>query len=105
QEYDDVYLPLYGAHQAHNASCAIAAVEAFLGAGQGGGTLEPQIVREAMAAVRSPGRLEVVRRSPTVLIDAAHNPGGALATAEAVAEEFSFDHLVGEELLGDGLRG
>ncbi len=95
QEYDNVHLPLYGAHQAHNAACAIAAVEAFLGAGQGGGTLEPEIVAEAMAAVRSPGRLEVVRRSPTVLIDAAHNPGGALATAEAIAEEFAFDHLVG----------
>ncbi|MGH6653890.1 MAG: bifunctional tetrahydrofolate synthase/dihydrofolate synthase [Actinocrinis sp.] len=95
QEYDDIYLPLYGAHQAHNAACAIAAVEAFLGAGQGGGSLEPELVREALAATTSPGRLEVVRRSPTVLIDAAHNPGGALATAEAVAEEFAFDHLVG----------
>jgi dihydrofolate synthase/folylpolyglutamate synthase len=95
REYDNLYLPLYGAHQAHNAACAIAAVEAFLGAGQGGATLEPELVRESLAAVRSPGRLEVVRRSPTVLIDAAHNPGGALATAEAVAEEFAFDHLVG----------
>ncbi|MBS2961692.1 bifunctional folylpolyglutamate synthase/dihydrofolate synthase [Actinocrinis puniceicyclus] len=94
-EYDEVHLPLYGAHQAHNAACAIAAVEAFLGAGAGGATLEPDLVREAMAVVRSPGRLEVVRRSPTVLIDAAHNPGGALATAEAIAEEFAFDHLVG----------
>ena len=95
REYDGIYLPLYGAHQAHNAACAIAAVEAFLGAGQGGGSLEPELVREALGAVTSPGRLEVVRRSPTVLLDAAHNPGGALATAEAVAEEFAFDHLVG----------
>jgi dihydrofolate synthase / folylpolyglutamate synthase len=45
--------------------------------------------------VRSPGRLEVVRRSPTILVDAAHNPGGAQASAEAIAEEFAFDHLVG----------
>jgi dihydrofolate synthase / folylpolyglutamate synthase len=95
REYDGIFLPLYGAHQAHNAACAVAAVEAFLGAGQGGASLEPEIVREALAAVRSPGRLEVVRRGPTVLIDAAHNPGGAQATAEAVAEEFAFDHLVG----------
>jgi dihydrofolate synthase/folylpolyglutamate synthase len=95
REYDGIHLPLHGAHQAHNAACAIAAVEAFLGAGQGGATLEPELVREALAAVRSPGRLEIVRRGPTVLIDAAHNPGGALATAEALAEEFAFDHLVG----------
>jgi dihydrofolate synthase / folylpolyglutamate synthase len=95
REYDGIFLPLYGAHQAHNAACAIAAVEAFLGAGQGGGSLEPELVREALAAVTSPGRLEVVRRGPTILIDAAHNPGGASATAEAIAEEFDFNHLVG----------
>jgi dihydrofolate synthase / folylpolyglutamate synthase len=94
-EYDGIYLPLHGAHQAHNAACAIAAVEAFLGAGQGGAVLEPDLVREALGAVTSPGRLEVVRRSPTILLDAAHNPGGARATADAVAEEFAFDHLVG----------
>jgi len=95
QEYEDLFLPLYGAHQAHNAACAIAAVEAFLGAGQGGGTLEPELVRSALAKVTSPGRLEVIRRSPTILIDAAHNPGGAAATAEALSEDFTFDHLVG----------
>jgi dihydrofolate synthase/folylpolyglutamate synthase len=95
REYDGIYLPLHGAHQAHNAACAIAAVEAFLGAGQGGAVLEPELVREALGAVTSPGRLEVVRRSPTVLLDAAHNPGGAAAAAAAVAEEFGFDHLVG----------
>jgi dihydrofolate synthase / folylpolyglutamate synthase len=95
REYGDLFLPLHGAHQAHNAACAVAAVEAFLGAGQGGGELDPQLVREALAATSSPGRLEVVRRSPTVLLDAAHNPGGAEATAAAVAEEFAFDHLVG----------
>jgi len=95
REYDGIYLPLHGAYQAHNAACAIAAVEAFLGAGRGGGSLEPELVREALGAVTSPGRLEVVRRNPTVLLDAAHNPGGASATAEAVAEEFTFDHLVG----------
>jgi dihydrofolate synthase/folylpolyglutamate synthase len=95
REYDGIYLPLHGAHQASNAACAIAAVEAFLGAGQGGGVLEPELVRQALAGVTSPGRLEVVRRGPTVVLDAAHNPGGALATAAAIAEEFTFDHLVG----------
>ncbi|HEV2346623.1 MAG TPA: folylpolyglutamate synthase/dihydrofolate synthase family protein [Actinocrinis sp.] len=95
REYGGIHLPLYGAHQAHNAACAIAAVEAFLGAGQGGASLEPDLVREALAVVRSPGRLEVVRRSPTIILDAAHNPGGARASADAIAEEFAFDHLVG----------
>jgi dihydrofolate synthase/folylpolyglutamate synthase len=94
QEYADVFLPLHGAHQAGNAACAIAAVEAFLGAGQGGAALEPEVVRAAFAKVSSPGRLEVVRRNPAVILDAAHNPGGAEATARAISEEFTFEHLV-----------
>jgi dihydrofolate synthase/folylpolyglutamate synthase len=95
QEYSDIYLPLHGAHQAGNAACAVAAVEAFLGAGQGGASLEPEVVRAAFAKVSSPGRLEVVRRNPAVILDAAHNPGGAEATARAISEEFTFEHLVG----------
>jgi dihydrofolate synthase/folylpolyglutamate synthase len=95
--YDEIFLPLHGAHQAHNAACALAAVEAFTGAGQARGRepLDLEAVREAFAQVRSPGRLEVVRRSPTVLLDAAHNPAGARATAEALGEAFGFGRLVG----------
>jgi dihydrofolate synthase / folylpolyglutamate synthase len=95
--YEDVFLPLHGAHQAHNAVCALAAVEAFFGAGQGPGRqmLDTEVVRGAFARVSSPGRLEVVRRSPTVLLDAAHNPAGARATAEAIGEAFAFTRLVG----------
>lgn len=93
-EYDDLFLPVHGAHQAHNATLALAAVEAFLG-GADGQQLNPETVRSGFAAVKSPGRLEVVRRSPTVLIDAAHNPHGARALAQSLAESFAFDRLVG----------
>ncbi len=89
--YDEIFLPLHGHHQARNAACALAAVEAFLG----GQALDVDLVREALAAATSPGRLEVVRRSPTVLVDAAHNPAGARALAEAVDEAFTFARLVG----------
>ncbi|WP_375424059.1 bifunctional folylpolyglutamate synthase/dihydrofolate synthase [uncultured Friedmanniella sp.] len=88
---DDVFLPLYGAHQAANAAQALAAVEAFLGLK----AVNPDVVREGFAAVRFPGRLEVVRRGPTVVLDAAHNPHGARATAAAVTEAFGFTPLVG----------
>jgi dihydrofolate synthase/folylpolyglutamate synthase len=91
--YDEVFLPLYGEHQASNAACALAAVEAFLGA-QERGPLDVNAVRAAFAAVRSPGRLEVLRRSPTVLIDGAHNPAGAAALAAALEDAFDFDRLV-----------
>lgn len=90
--YDEVFLPLHGPHQAHNAAVALAAVEAFLGGGRG--RLEIETVRSGFASVTSPGRLEVVRRSPTVLLDAAHNPAGAQALAASLGEAFAFDHVV-----------
>jgi dihydrofolate synthase/folylpolyglutamate synthase len=91
--YDEIFLPLYGEHQASNAACALAAVEAFFGA-QERGPIDVDLVRAAFASVRSPGRLEVVRRSPTVLIDGAHNPAGAAALAAALEDAFGFDRLV-----------
>ncbi|GGU41512.1 bifunctional tetrahydrofolate synthase/dihydrofolate synthase [Streptomyces lavendofoliae] len=95
-EYEEIFLPLYGAHQAHNAAVALAAVEAFFGVGaQEARTLDVDRIRGAFAAVASPGRLEVVRRSPTVVLDAAHNPAGARATAEGISEAFGFSRLVG----------
>ncbi|WNV76939.1 folylpolyglutamate synthase/dihydrofolate synthase family protein [Geodermatophilus sp. DSM 44513] len=94
-EYAELFLPLFGAHQAQNAATALAAVEAFLGAGAGTGPVDQETVRAAFAAVRSPGRLERVRTSPTVLVDAAHNPAGMAATVEAVRESFDFTRLVG----------
>ncbi|MEW2467866.1 folylpolyglutamate synthase/dihydrofolate synthase family protein [Streptomyces sp. NPDC046994] len=95
-EYEELYLPLHGAYQAHNAAVALAAVEAFFGVGsERPQPLDHDTIRKAFAAVSSPGRLEVVRRSPTVVLDAAHNPAGARATAEAVSEAFDFSRLIG----------
>ncbi len=92
--YDEIFLPLHGAHQAHNAVLALAAVEAFFGAGADR-QLDVEAIREAFATVTSPGRLERVRNAPTVFVDAAHNPHGAQALAAALAEEFDFRKLVG----------
>ena len=92
--YSDVYLPLHGEHQAHNAAVALAAVEAFFGAGAQR-QLDVEAVRAGFAAATSPGRLERMRSAPTVFIDAAHNPAGAAALAQTLAEEFDFRFLVG----------
>ncbi len=92
--YTDVFLPLHGAHQARNAVLALAAVEAFFGAGPER-ALPADTVRDAFASVTSPGRLERVRTAPSVFLDAAHNPHGASALAVALAEEFDFRKLVG----------
>jgi dihydrofolate synthase/folylpolyglutamate synthase len=93
--YEDVYLPLFGLHQAGNAACALAAVEAFAGVTDEAATLDADLVREAFAKVSSPGRLEVIRRSPTIIIDAAHNPAGMAATVAAIEEAFTFARLTG----------
>ena len=92
-DYHAVLLPLLGDHQAHNATVALAAVEALLGGGVE--QLDVDAVRAGFATTSSPGRLEVVRRGPTVLLDAAHNPAGARVLARALVEDFSFDRLVG----------
>ncbi|MHA7649219.1 bifunctional tetrahydrofolate synthase/dihydrofolate synthase [Mycobacterium sp. ML4] len=92
--YPDIFLPLHGEHQAHNAALALAAVEAFFGAGAQR-QLDMDAVRAGFAAVTSPGRLERMRSAPTVFIDAAHNPAGAAALAQTLADEFDFHTLVG----------
>ena len=87
-EYTDIYLPLHGAHQAANAAVAIATVEAFVGV-----KLDEELVRAAFASVSSPGRLEILHRDPTVIIDAAHNPHGATALADTIRNEFDFESI------------
>jgi dihydrofolate synthase / folylpolyglutamate synthase len=82
--YPEVFLSLRGAYQADNAACALAAAEAFFDA-----PLALDVVEQAMAAVRVPGRLEVVGRAPLMVLDGAHNVAGAHALARALAEEFA----------------
>lgn len=89
--YTDVFVPLFGEHQAHNAAAALVGVEAFMG----GRALDAKIVENGMMAATSPGRLQVVRTSPTILVDAAHNPAGARVLADALDDSFAFAHVVG----------
>ncbi|MDL4777769.1 MULTISPECIES: bifunctional folylpolyglutamate synthase/dihydrofolate synthase [Thermomonosporaceae] len=115
--YDEIFLPLFGEHHASNAVTALAAVEAFAsGAPTKGeanleaatrvapgetystgneGQLDPALVRSGFARSASPGRLEVVRSSPTVVLDAAHNPAGMAASVATITESFAFTRLVG----------
>src|SRR5271165_611660 len=97
-DYEDLYLPLFGAYQASNLACALAAAEAFART-PGDGDEQPRaldsaIVRRAVATMSSPGRLEIVRRSPVVIVDAAHNPAGMAASVAALTEAFTFTELI-----------
>ena len=110
--YAEMFLPLFGVHQASNAACALAAVEAFagvsvtapvgddgsmitLGPGLSRGRPRPGAGPRRVPKVSSPGRLEILRRSPTVIADAAHNPAGMAATVQALTESFDFDRVIG----------
>lgn len=99
--YDDIFLPMHGEHQARNAVLALAAVEAFFGAGASR-QLDIDAVRAGFANAVSPGRMERMRSAPTIFIDAAHNPHGAQALAATLTSEFDFRKLVGViAVLGD----
>ncbi|AEI12628.1 MULTISPECIES: bifunctional folylpolyglutamate synthase/dihydrofolate synthase [Cellulomonas] len=90
--YADVFLSLHGEFQAHNALLALVAAEALL---TGGAALDGDVVGAAFADATSPGRLEIVRSSPTVLVDGAHNPAGAAAMVRSLDEAFAFQRVVG----------
>lgn len=92
-DYLDLFVPLFGEYQAHNIATGIATVEAFLGGGEQ--VLDLDLLRTALTDVSSPGRLEIVRRSPTVLVDGAHNAAGVRALRNALEDSFNFSRLIG----------
>lgn len=82
EQYDDLYVPLHGRHQAANAAVAVAAVEELFGR-----ALPPEAVRDGLAGTRVPARVEVVGRAPLVVLDGAHNPQATDALARTLREE------------------
>ena len=81
--YEQVLLGLHGAHQGHNAACALAAAEAFFER-----PLAEDVVRATLGAATSPGRMEVVGQRPLVVLDGVKNPDGARAAAATLTEAF-----------------
>ncbi|MBW4030459.1 MAG: hypothetical protein HIU57_07250 [Acidobacteria bacterium] len=86
--YDDVLVTLHGIHQGVNATTAIVAAEAFLGRALG-----EDVVRGTFASARMPGRMELLSRHPTIVVDGAHNPAGMRAFCAALDGAF---HVLGE---------
>lgn len=87
--HSELFLPLFGKHQASNAAVALTAVEAFVDR-----QIDHDLVQEAFAEFSSPGRLQILKRNPTIVIDAAHNPAGIRATKQGISESFQFDNLI-----------
>ncbi len=69
-----------GAYQRRNFAVAAAAAEATLGA------LDPGLARDVAEGLALPGRVQLLKGDPPVILDAAHNPDGARALAEALPE-------------------
>jgi dihydrofolate synthase/folylpolyglutamate synthase len=82
-EYEDLFLRIHGRHQVDNLATAIATCEMFLGR-----ELDTESLAKAVRSMTSPGRLEVVRRRPVVLIDGAHNEQGFAGLAATIDNEF-----------------
>ncbi len=88
--YEELFLPLHGAHQGLNAAAALEAVTRFLPAQR----LEQAVVEEGFGNVNAPGRLEALRlrgeMAPPVVLDVAHNPDGVSAMVSSLVEAFAF---------------
>ena len=81
--YDDVLVSLHGIHQGINAATAIVAAEAFLGRALG-----DDVVTSTLRTIRMPGRMELLSRSPMIVVDGAHNPAGMRALVAALDGAF-----------------
>ena len=81
--YRSLHLPLLGAHQLRNAAVALTAVEVLR---RRGWHISEDAVRRGLASVTWPGRFQVVRRRPTVILDGGHNPQCMESLAAAIRE-------------------
>lgn len=100
-------VPLLGRHQRDNAVLAVAAAHALgqdhppLPAGEGAGgwgggpifAIPPDAIRRGLAEVQWPGRLQILRERPLVVVDGAHNGDSAARLAEALRECFEYRRL------------
>lgn len=87
---EDIRLGLAGSYQIANATVALGGLEAL---GERGYGVEEESIYRGLAAVRWPGRLEIVHNAPQILLDGAHNPAAARSLREALQEEFDYRHL------------
>ncbi len=89
--YPDLFLPLLGEHQAFNAATAIACIERIR---QEGYRVPRTSIYDGLREVRWPGRMQVVGRSPIILLDGAHSPTSAEALCKAIREIFRYRRLI-----------
>jgi dihydrofolate synthase/folylpolyglutamate synthase len=92
--YEELFLPLHGAHQGVNAATALEAVTRFLPAQQ----LDAEVVAEGFTRTTAPGRLESVGQltdlALPLMLDVAHNPPSVSALVSSLIEGFAFESVI-----------
>ncbi|GAF76579.1 unnamed protein product, partial [marine sediment metagenome] len=87
----ELRLPLLGAHQVENAATAVAAIDALR---SGGVVVSEESIEEGLSRLSWPGRLEVLRDKPLIVVDGAHNGDSARRLRQALRDHFSFGRAI-----------
>jgi dihydrofolate synthase/folylpolyglutamate synthase len=90
RRYEEVFAPVFGERLATDVMLGVAAVSAFVGDPE----FDDAVLRAALGGIRTPGRIEVVKRKPLVIVDGAHNPDAADSLRAAVEESFRWERLI-----------
>lgn len=88
RSWEELNLPLLGAHQLRNAAVVLETVEALRGRGY---EIPQAAVREGLAKTRWPARFEIVSRKPYFVVDGGHNPQCAESVARGLQHYFPED--------------
>ena len=91
RRHERLLCPLSGRHQISNAALALAAVEQL---GKAGFRVGEGAVSDGLRQTRWEGRLEILRRSPLLIVDGAHNPAGVAALCRALQKDFPHRRLI-----------
>ena len=90
--YPEIFLPLIGAHQAKNCALVLGALEIMRE--QGNISIDDEIIREALAHVYCPARIEVIGENPLIILDYAHTVDSMKFLRDSLLENFTFNKLI-----------
>ncbi len=90
--YENIFLPLVGRHQAKNCALALGAIEILRE--QGNIAIDDGMIRDALAQVRCPARIEVIGENPWIILDYAHTVDSVKSLKNALRENFTYKKLI-----------
>ena len=93
QLYQNLFIPLIGGHQLVNAAVAICCVEQILMETMVA-DLQRTLISEGLRKVKLIGRLQLIEKRTTILIDSAHSPASFEALWKTIQELFCYDRLI-----------